>query len=495
MTRQGCWLAACGLLVCVGIRAQPCDYEPTGEVFLNTDITWVTPVNCAPYTVAGGVFVFRNVHIKSGVIVRGIGSRPMIWVVLGDFVVDGHLRVDGGDGASVNSIGGASLPVPVGLGVCSGGDGGRGSYNTLGQSLTGEAGFGPGQVVGLGGGGGRLALITGCGRGSGGGGGSLATIGDPFFKAKGIGTSFVQQFGFGGFGCAGLSGAPSRSLPGGSEGLSPFVDTRRDNDFFGTAVNVQQGVVIPGELARPMGGSGGGGGGDLAAQLGNLNWIANNKGGSGGGGGGALIVCAAGKIDVAGRITANGGHGGGGERAGSNDLAGGGGGGSGGTIILYSLSEIVLHTRGETYANDDYDFSLSADGGVGLQSNPTGVSIRAKYPPPQNAALWDQNPTGGMGGLGVIELFAPPGNNADGTNTILDDNVAIVRAGLRLTGTEKIRYLGWRGFPNTLGVWVDDNNFATYHNPPSTAGYPSWASTWDDEGDIRPAPILLPILQ
>ena len=109
-------------------------------------------------------------------------------------------------------------------------------------------------------------------------------------------------------------------------------------------------------------------------------------------------------------------------------------------------------------------------------------------------ALWDNNPAGAMGGMGIVELFSPAGQNADGTNTILDDNIKIIDAnGQVLTGTDKIRYLGWRGFPNTQGVWVDDSNNPTYNNAPSTPGYPAWATSPDDEGDIRPAPVLLPV--
>jgi len=495
MTPRACAPALYALFVCNSVSAQPFDYEPMGKVFMDTDVAEITPVNGAPYTVLGGVFVFRNVHIKPGVLVRGTGSRPMVWIVLGNVTVDGHLRLDGADGASVTSVGSANYPAPPGLGMCSGGDGGRGSPSTTSQSPAGEAGFGPWQVTGGGGGGGSLALVSLCGRGSGGGGGAFATHGDPYYKAKGLGTSFIQQYGFGGFGCVGPSGSPARALPGGSVALSPFIDARLDNNFLGVGFNVQRGNFIQGELRQPMGGSGGGAGGDLAAQLGNLNWTANHKAGAGGGGGGALVILAAGKITVSGRISADGGNGGGGERGGNNELSGGGGGGAGGMIALYSLTGIELYTQGETYANNDFDFSLSADGGVGLQRGGYGVSaINDKYPPPQNGATWDQHPTGGMGGLGLIQLCVPPGNNADGTNTLLDDNIAVIRGGQRLTGVEKTRFLGWRGYPNAQGVWVGDDNRPTYNNPPMVAGYPAWANSWDDEGDMRPAPILLPIL-
>ena len=226
-------------------------------------------------------------------------------------------------------------------------------------------------------------------------------------------------------------------------------------------------------------------------------WISDNKGGGGGAGGGVLIIFAAGKIEIgtSGLVSANGGNGGGGEQAGGNNQGGGGGGGSGGTLVLYSLDEIVLHAHGETYANDDFELALSADGGVGTQGRFGGLEWTGKYPPPSSPQAWDQNPSGAFGGLGVVELFTRPGVDADGTGTILDDNVRVVKAGVVQTGTEKQRYLAWRGFPNASGVWVDDNNNPTYNNPPTVPGYPAWASSADDAGDIRPAPILLPVLQ
>jgi len=466
------------------VPAQFCDFMPTArEVVLNTDFTQVTPANCPPFNVAGGVFVFRNVTIPAGVTVRGVGSNPMNWVVLGDFIVNGELRVDGVDGQRVDTLNSANFPTIGGSAGCAGGNGGNASSNVTGRTFRGDIGNGPLQAVGLGGEGGRLACSASCRRGSGGGGGSFGTVGDPYFKVKSSGTSFVQQLGIGGFGCEGQSGSATRTLAGGAAGRSVFVDDRQDNDFFGTAINVQRRTLIQGELAAPVGGAGGGGGGDRATTpCDSPLWISDAKGGGGGGGGGALLVYVAGKIEVgaSGVISATGGNGGGGEQAGSNNAGGGGGGGSGGMIVLYSLKEILLHTHGETYANNDYSFSVSADGGVGLQGVFSGIEIAGKYPAPASAAMWDQYPSGAMGGLGLIQLMTKPGNNSDGTNTILDDNIHFIDAnGVRLSGAEKQRYLAWRGFPNQSGVLVDDNNVPT--------------NIGDNAGDLRPTPKLLAI--
>lgn len=465
------------------------DYEPTTrEVVLNTDFTQIVPKGAPPINVAGGVFSFRNVTIPAGVTVRGTGTRPMVWLVTGDFVVNGELTVSGGNGARVDTLNSANFPTAGGVGVCGGGNGGRGSPNTTKQSPKGEAGFGPGQVPGGGGGGGLLSCVTTCNRGSGGGGGSFATQGDPYYPVKaGANNSFIQQKGGGGFGCRGSSGAASRTLPGGTPGPVAFKDARRDNDFWGSAVDVNRQIRITGELLSPQGGAGGGGGGDRSSQCNNPNWISDAKGGGGGGGAGVLIIKALGTIRVgpSGQIRADGGHGGGGEQAGGNNLGGGGGGGSGGMVVLMAGRSIELHAHGGTYAQRDYDFSVSADGGVGTQGSFGGLSWDKKYPPPAVGSQWDNNPSGGFGGLGVVQLMAPPGQpdpqctgGPDGTNTVLDDNIHIIQGTTRLTGAQKMAYLAWRGFPDDTGKFVDD------------CGKPT--NIGDQEGDIRPAPILMP---
>lgn len=475
------------------------DYCPSTSGVLNTNSTQIVPKNGAPITVSGGVFRFRNVTINQGVTVSGAGSNPMVWIVEGDFIVNGTLSVDGGEGQRVDTLSAANFPAAGGVGACGGGDGGRGSPETTAQSFTGERGFGAGQLPSHGGGGGHIAVRSQCGRGSGGGGGTFATAGDPYYKVKKDpnSQSFCQQTGVGGFGCVGFSGAPTRSLAGGAAGPAVFTDARDDNNFVGVAFNVQTGERIRGELRAVMGGQGGGGGGDLAGVLGVPSYISNSKGGGGGAGGGVLIIFAKGRIEVGpfGLISANGGNGGGGEQAGGNNEGGGGAGGSGGTVVMHSRQEIVLHTHGETYANDDYSFAISADGGVGTQGSFGGQSWDGKYPPPAAGERWDRNPSGAFGGLGLIQLAAPIGDNADGTNTVLDDGIRIMQGRIALVGQEKARYLGWRGYPNELGVWVDDGNVPTYNNDPSNplvTSYPSYATSADDAGDIRPAPILFP---
>ena len=459
------------------------DYEPTApEVVLDTDSTLITPKNGAPMLITGGVFVFRSVRIPPGVTVRAKGSRPMVWIVATSFLVEGTLSARGADGQSALTLNSANFPTLGGAPGPAGGRGGNGSPNVFATSLFGESGQGPVGLFAPGGAGGLFTCISSCGRASGGGGGAFATAGDPYYATKRSGTSFVQQLGQGGYGCNGSSGAGSRSLSGGAPGVRPFQDGRNDNDFFGVGIDLSRRIVIRGELPSLYGGAGGGGGGDLSSVCGfNPNFYSDNRGGGGGGGGGVLAIVSLGSIQVAasGVIDASGGHGGGGELAGSNTAGAGGGGGSGGLIYLQAQS-VQLHMHGETYARQDYSFCLAADGGASLQGAFGGVSITGKYPP-KPAALLDSAPTGGFGGLGVIQIVVPPGiANADLTNTILDDNITLFRNGLPIAGAEKQRFLAWRGFPNASGVWVDD-----FGNPTAIG---------DNEGDMRPSPILLPWL-
>ncbi len=492
------------------------DYRPTvREVNLNTDFTQISPANGAPFNVSGGVFQFRNVTIPAGVTVRGIGTKPMVWLVTGDFVVEGELTVQGGNGARVDTLNSANFPTPGGVGGCGGGNGGRGSPRTNDTSMSGEPGFGSNQIPAGGGRGGvHSCTRSGCNRGGGGGGGSYATFGDPdYFTEFNAATGFRVMRGKGGAMCSNNLG------PQADAGPLLFSDSRADNNFWGSAVDLNRQLRIAGEFPLPRGGTGGGGGGDTGGVCApNAAFINDQKGGGAGAGGGVIIIKALRRIIVRGqgRINADGGDGGGGEQAGTNGNAGGGGGGSGGMVVLMAGSGIHITAHGAPYAdglptsnqNRAYDFAVSADGGVCYRGPFQGNPISGKYPGkggPSSGSVWDFNPVGGFGGLGVVQLMAPPGDNlpiaqdGDGTNTRLDDNIffypddAKLDIGLRspnphrqggpaITGSEKVRYVGWRGFPNETGSERKDDTGNTVTLQRNNHG----------EGDIRPSPILLP---
>jgi hypothetical protein len=493
--------------------------------------------------VNGGVFKFRNVTIPQGVRVVGNGPNPMVWLCSGTMRVDGTLSVAGGDGARVDTLRSANYAKAGGVGVCSGGNGGDGTPSATRRDLRGATGRGPGQEAGKGGRGGEFACAANCytgdgyrdsGGGSGGGGGSMATQGDPHWRGDianpnpqpnsptpANATAFQQWKGYGGAGCSNFgnaengSGNRSAFLRGGEPGDLVFRDTRKDNDFWGSAVDYAANLRITGELAAPIGGGGGGGGGDTASVPNpNCNpldpqFINDYSGGGGGGGGGVLIVKALGEIWItaSGRIVADGGNGGGGEQVGGCGEAGGGGGGAGGMVILMSAKAIRIEAHGSTAATparfaygaaagapfqgNDYSFAVSADGGICRTGSFEGPSIPTKYPTSGQVMLpgatYDENPTGGLGGLGVVQLMVPPGDNSDGTNTRLDDNIHLHWPGglaggsptLPMTPAQKQQLLAWRGFPNANGVLVDDSGATLVIGT--------------NEGDIRPSPVLLPV--
>jgi len=496
------------------------EYEPlTAEVVLNTAFTQITPKVGLPFTVSGGVFHFRNVRIPAGVHVQGTGPNPMVWLCSGDFTVEGTLSVRGGKGARTESVGAANIAKAGGIGVCGGGNGGEGTPSALLRDLRGGTGRGPMQVPGTGGRGGYLACSGNCwapfgsGGGSGGGGGTLSTQGDPHYRGAvpaaivpnvppTANTSFQQLRGYGGAGCSGSSGTRTAFLTGGEPGDLVFRDGRSDNDFWGSGIRLAPtgNLRLAGELQLPAGGGGGGGGGDTAYPTADCSASASPQydlsGGGGGGGGGVLIVKALGTITVGatGRITADGGDGGGGEPLGVCSWAGGGGGGAGGMVVLMAARQIVLHAHGSatenryTYGQNDYDFCLSADGGACNTGSSGSPLTTGKYPASGTnmvaGAQYDTRPLGGLGGMGIVQLMVPPGDNsADGTNTCLDDNIVVLRATaggapVVLSGPAKQAMLAWRGFPDASGEFVDDLG------QPTGIGH--------DEGDIRPAPVLLP---
>jgi hypothetical protein len=216
-----------------------------------------------------------------------------------------------------------------------------------------------------------------------------------------------------------------------------------------------------------------------------------------------LIVQALEEIRIAasGRISADGGDGGGGEQAGNCGNAGGGGGGAGGMVVLMSAKAIQIEAHGDSGSNRylygaptnpqfqdrDYTFAVSADGGVGRVGGfGTGIEVAGKYPQSGQQMIsgnsYDTNPSGGLGGMGVVQLMVPPGDNGDGTNTVLDDNIEFFLPGSNwqnpITGLAKQQLIAWQGFPDAAGDYRDDDGNLT--------------EIGKVEGDIRPAPVLLP---
>ncbi|MBL9080012.1 MAG: hypothetical protein JNL08_21145 [Planctomycetes bacterium] len=472
------------------VPAEVGDWVPLGaETLLHTDCQLLVYQSGAVRECRDGVLHVRNLHIPAGHTVRGVGPNPLVLVVDGDARIDGLLTVAGGDavpsiplmGPFPPLLGPADLVVapaataaPAVVGAPAGPAGGHGGcVGGNAETVGSAAGASAAGAVGGGGWGGGASSGPGVVAGGGGGGAGMVA-GDPWFPLPvGSAGPIAQYGGHGGGDLGGAAGAPW--CPNGDPG----------DDFWGRAWVPQCGRAVLGELPALRGGSGGGSGGgwnttQVTAPVG--PWLA---GGGGGGGGGVLVVQVRGRLTIGptGRVVADGGNGVGGG-GGPFATRGSGGGGGGGTIVLMAGAGVELHVRGETFANRDYDFCLSADGGVCRTHPLVQPSIQSKYPangqPVINPAVYGANPLGGFGGMGLVQLMVPVGrDNADGTNTVLDDAIDVVRGGVPLLGAEKQRYLGWRGFPDEQGVLVDD-----FGVPTGTVG---------GQGDIRPDPVLLPV--
>lgn len=503
------------------------DFDPADlRTVLNTDFTQVRMRSGRVVNVAGGVFEFKNVRIPLGYEVIGEGSKPMVWLITGDLDIAGTLHVNGSDGEVVRTTN-ADAPALGGVGQCGGGDGGRGSVNVTARTDTAEPGFGPGNIAGGGGEGGRHSCQGASGNicriGSGGGGGSFASKGDPDFYTRFLSpvtnppTDVSARGGDGRVGCQNKNPTTPGVVPGGA-GPVGFIDPDENNNFVGTALRFTAGAPsfrASGELAAPRGGAGGGGGGDGATDCANTSqWRTDAKGGGGGGAAGVLIIKCLGRVKIrsSGLITANGGTGGGGAPNGasggttSSSAGGGGGAGSGGMVVIMA-PRIDMVKHGETYtnaataqrANGAYSFAVMADGNVGIRSPYALMPIRGKYPTayqaadrPETVGSWQNDvgdqPTGGFGGNGIVQLLTPSANDSDATGSFFDDNIfvyddnAALDAGTPAAASVKVSYLGWRGYSDGAGGRQDDRG-AVLTVPRSGFGM----------GDIKPPPILLPL--
>ncbi len=509
-------------------EASTVDFEPAQqETILNTDFTRITLRSGRSINVSGGVFQFQNVRIPRDFRVIGQGSKPMVWLVTGEMIVEGELRCDGGEGEAVFSTS-AELPSNGGVGQCGGGRGGRGSVVTTARTLRAENGFGSDNVTGGGGEGGQHSCEgstrNNCRIGSGGGGGAFATKGDPdfytlFARFRGTGTGeFDMRGGDGRVGCQNKNPQNNPGVGSGVSGPLGFIDADENNNFFGSALRFTPlgipSLRLAGELGTYRGGAGGGGGGDGATECNNpTNWRTDAKGGGGGGGAGALIIKCLGRVRIAstGRITANGGDGGGGfpngtSAASTTGPAGAGGGGASGGMVVVMASRLEIVRHGATYGDattttrgaGGYDFAITADGGVGRRNPQIGLmAIRGKYPTafisneaPETAASWHgdigDRPVGGFGGNGVVQLMTPSLGDVDGTGSFFDDNIYFyatdtdVETTAALPGPTKKLLLGWRGYRQGVRNVDDRDNDITL--PANGFGI----------GDIKPPPILLP---
>lgn len=256
-------------------------------------------------TISGGVFPFTDIDIPAGIIIRPVGSNPLVLTATGSVKIAGSIIADGQPGGDENAYDSAVTAIPGGNGVAGGGRGGESnpvlyfpptqpSNKTLVSTPKAGDGWGPGNVARIGGQGGQCGMydnddpnnpdpnnpvfttdreIT-CDELSnthnnqfqtdangnlypkgykppGGGGGSYLTRGSGRDHPD---TLLDLQNGRGNVLADGLGGWIVRTvdfLRAGNSGVSPFADGIPQNDFIG----------LSGELSAVAGGQGGGGGG------------------------------------------------------------------------------------------------------------------------------------------------------------------------------------------------------------------------------------------
>ncbi|MDF1837954.1 MAG: hypothetical protein P1V35_08800, partial [Planctomycetota bacterium] len=314
----------------------------------------------ASQTIIGGVMDVRNLVVPAGSRLIFVGPNPVTILASGTVTIEGEISIRGGNNDGVGTLDTTFQPESGSAGNAGGGKGGTGSFLTSSSTPRGGTGTGPFNVAGGGGQGGETGYTTSSNkdarRGAGGGGGGFGPDifydhdDDPMTIDRHCQTLIGMdgEDGFGG--AAQATGAVSQTIrpQGGFLGPGPFLDSRDDNNFFGTLIT-STGELIVGELDKVWAGAGGGGGGD-ASQVTSQGFPripfqtgGDEKGSGGGGGAGGISILAIGEIIVedGGRIVADGGYGGGGENVIFFDRVGGaGGGGAGGHIVLSSATFI-----------------------------------------------------------------------------------------------------------------------------------------------------------
>ncbi len=408
--------------------------------------------------VVGGVFPFTDIDIPDGVVIRVLGSNPLVLSATGSVRIAGDILIGGENGTSENSYDSAITSLSGGAGSAGGGRGGEShpiyffppetvSYLTLVSPPYGGTGYGvdpaDGVMKRIGGTGGQCGCLdakdskgkygtdqeidcTEFRMGNagektpGGGGGSLLKQGaTPKNSATGTllsGVGNVIPDGTGHF----IARTDTTLLPG-VGGQHPFFDDGTTaNDFFGKR----------GQLQRLIGGQGGGSGASLTESYYCGVWcdhdddttndnvcqgddfgdppirgdsVGDARGGAGGGGGGALLIEALGSITITqtGTLDASGGSGGGGEGISCSYWGGGAGGGAGGAIVLQSATSILVSNGAR----------LDVTAGLGDDASDDNEPFSCG-----NGMAHGDAGDGGAGGAGLIQLQVPAGSIATVVN-------------------------------------------------------------------------------
>ncbi|MBK8541520.1 MAG: DUF11 domain-containing protein [Ardenticatenia bacterium] len=285
----------------LGFRAGNFPVLAPGTHTFDTDALTLdgNPVTGAVATGGVAVFPFVNITVPAGVVIRGVGSRPLALLSHGPITIAGTVQVDG---SSATPTAPGCQPRTASPGGAGGGAGGLG---LLAGPGVGQPGVGPG--------GGFVPL----GNFAGGGGGG-------FGGAGGAG---------GANGAAGGAGGPAygnlaSNLQGGSGGAAGSASSSCSAASGGGAGGA---VLLSSPSTITIAG-----GGLVSANGG--NGALSDTGASGGGSGGGIVLVAQ-NVNNGGTLRANGGVGG------SGGCCGGGGAGGGGRIHVSAFAITVGGTQ------------------------------------------------------------------------------------------------------------------------------------------------------
>ncbi len=437
---------------------------PNGEfdVHIDTDMVFNTVsqtftggpggFNTGTILATNGRLDIRDLVVEEGATLRITGGNTARILCSGDVVVNGTIRVSGGNAKSVFSLNAPNQVETGAPGQAGGGAGGDGSFLTTQVTPLGGNGKGAYNIANGGGFGGESGWSTSTNdtlrRAAGGGGGRLGhrqmlaytnTSGDPYTCPDFDRTGLDYESGFPGAEAANSSQDGGTHLPyGGRIGPSPFNSTAvLYDDFWGTKVqnfgDSNQQLVV-GEMTGVRPGAGGGAGGDATRVLTSesyppeeLSYPRQDKGAGGGGGAGAITILALGNVTFGefGTIQAKGGHGNGGENTGGvNRIGGGSGGGSGGHIVIQTAGKIdfsavkVNATTGAPLAGYPCLDAKGGQGGEGAagacpENNGCGGAFTGETPVNQDAVHATDPGSLPTSGNGLIKTDNPWLVNSD----------------------------------------------------------------------------------
>lgn len=331
--------------------------------------------------VKGGVFKFTDFHLPANATLRAVGSNPLVITATGDVLIEGVIECSGSNGIGDDTFNSAVTPAPGGAAGPGGGKGGDGhpvfvpkGAKSLIYMITpqfGQNGFGTGNKLPIGGGGGQSgatlpwpAFSNGANcatfnedgdgsRGSGGGGGSL----NVFLPEAPEPITVPVSGRRGGFGIGNhlpLSFSPGLPFPVPNnpkayDGVS-FNAVARPNPNPTFAEAVQQGLIFDAAVGFNLTTSwaltkritfGGSPGQAVFADadannnfIGEAGEVKSIIGGQGGGGGGSRteglsLDCTKATLSVGFPLTVL-------------DAKGAGGGGGGGAVMIQALGEIRI---------------------------------------------------------------------------------------------------------------------------------------------------------